>query len=129
MAERRRLSLRMDNRDLMDRVRSYYATFGEREWSRLDNPADGAIEFELTKRALTRHLVGNERALDVGGGPGRYAIWLAQRGHRVVLADLSRELLAIGRDRVRDADTAVPDPLWARAAPARLVFTQLESRT
>ena len=116
MAERRRLTLRTDNRNLMDRVRSYYAAFGEREWNRLDNPAEGAIEFELTQRALTRHLVGDERALDVGGGPGRYAIWLARRGHRVVLTDLSRELLAIGRDRVRDAGVEVED---IREADAR----------
>ena len=43
------------------------------------------------------------RVIDVGGGPGRYAIWLAQRGHTVSLIDLSPELLAIARTRVHDA--------------------------
>lgn len=99
----------------MDRVRSYYAAFGEREWNRLDNPADGAIEFELTQRALRRHLAGKERVLDVGGGPGRYAIWLAQLGYKVVLTDLSPELLAIGRDRVAAAGVGLEDITEANA--------------
>jgi SAM-dependent methyltransferase len=37
--------------------------------------------------------------LDIGGEPGRYAVWLAELGHRVVLADLSPELLAIAKAR------------------------------
>ena len=93
----------------MDRVRTYYTTFGQREWARLENPVDGAIEFEITRRALVRHLRGDERVLDAGGGPGRYAIWLAQRGHSVVLADLSAELLAIGRRRIAESGVTIED--------------------
>jgi SAM-dependent methyltransferase len=82
-----------------DAVRAYYASFGEREWQRLTNPDDGAVEFVFTKELLTRYLPPSGRILDLGGGPGRYTIWLAQRGYQVVLADLSPELLAIGRTR------------------------------
>jgi len=106
----------MDNAGRMDRVRACYASLGQREWNRLDNPADGAIELELTQRALLRHLTNEERILDVGGGPGRYAIWLAERGHHVVLADLSPELLAIGRERSRTAGVGLED---IRQADAR----------
>src|SRR5262245_33948644 len=106
----------MDNAGRMDRVRAYYASFGQREWNRLDNPADGAIELELTQRALLRHLTSEQRILDVGGGPGRYAIWLAERGHDVVLADLSPKLLAIGRERSRTAGAGLED---VRQADAR----------
>jgi SAM-dependent methyltransferase len=80
-----------------DAVRSYYASFGEREWQRLTNPDDGAIEFALTKQLLERYLPPSGRILDLGGGPGRYSIWLAGRGYQVVLADLSPDLLAIAR--------------------------------
>ncbi len=80
-----------------DAVRAYYATFGEREWQRLTNPDDGAVEFTLTKQLLARYLPPSGRILDVGGGPGRYTIWLAERGYQVVLADLSPELLTIAR--------------------------------
>ena len=86
-----------------DRVRAYYASFGEREWQRLTNPDDGAVEFALTKRLLATHLPPSGRVLDLGGGPGRYTIWLAERGYQVVLADLSPELLAIARTQIAAA--------------------------
>ena len=41
--------------------------------------------------------------LDVGGGPGRYAIELARRGYRVVLFDLSRVCLKIAREKAHEA--------------------------
>jgi SAM-dependent methyltransferase len=81
-------------------VRGYYDEFGEQEWGRLEDPADGAIEFAVTCHALETHLPPKGRVLDLGGGPGRYTLWLAERGYRVVLADLSLALLAIARDKV-----------------------------
>ena len=83
-----------------DMVRAYYASFGEREWARLENPDDGAVEFAITCHTLATYLPPEARVLDIGGGPGRYAIWLAQRGHRVVLADFSPELLSLARAKV-----------------------------
>ncbi len=85
-----------------DLVRAYYATFGENEWQRLTWPA-GAIEFAVTTHALERHLPLAGRVLDIGGGPGRYSIWLAERGYRVVLADLAPNLLELARDRIAEA--------------------------
>jgi SAM-dependent methyltransferase len=84
-------------------VRAYYASFGEREWQRLTNPDDGAVEFALTKELLATYLPPSGRILDLGGGPGRYTIWLAERGYQVVLADLSPELLAIARTQIAAA--------------------------
>lgn len=62
------------------------------------------MEFAITCHTLATYLPPNARVLDIGGGPGRYAIWLAQRGHRVVLADLSRELLSIARAKIEQAE-------------------------
>ena len=86
-----------------DAVRAYYADLGEREWARLDNPDDGAIEFEVTCHTLSTYLPSHARVLDIGGGPGRYTVWLAQHGHRVSLADLSPEQLAIARTKIGEA--------------------------
>ncbi len=86
-----------------DAVRAYYASFGEREWARLESPDDGAVEFAVTCQALATYLPPNARVLDIGGGPGRYTIWLAQRGHRVSLADLCPELLSIARTKIGQA--------------------------
>ncbi|HKC76672.1 MAG TPA: class I SAM-dependent methyltransferase [Chloroflexota bacterium] len=82
-----------------DDVRAYYQGFGEREWTRLAT-AEGRVEFAVNTHAIAAYLPPGARVLDSGGGPGRYSLWLAERGHRVVLADLSPELLAIARDKV-----------------------------
>ena len=83
-------------------VRGYYAAFGDNEWLRLTRP-EGVIEFAVTTYVLNRHLPQHGRVLDIGGGPGRYSIWLAQRGYRVVLADLSPNLLEIARAKIAEA--------------------------
>lgn len=83
-------------------VRQYYATFAENEWHRLTRP-EGVIEFAITTHALQKHLPRSGRILDLGGGPGRYTIWLTERGYQVVLADLSPNLLDIARDRITEA--------------------------
>jgi S-adenosylmethionine-dependent methyltransferase len=85
-----------------DRVRRYYARFAE--WERLD-AAEGALELRRACALIDAYLVSPGRVLDLGGGPGRYAIELARRGHRVVLADLSPELLQIAREKI----AAVPE--------------------
>jgi len=84
-------------------VKAYYASLGEGEWQRLERRADGAVEYAVTLAAIERHLARDSIVLDIGGGPGRYAIALAERGHRVTLADLSPELLAIAREKVHAA--------------------------
>jgi tellurite methyltransferase len=61
-------------------------------------------------------------ALDLGGGAGRHALWLAERGWRVVLADVSDEGLALAARRASEArvaltlrrESAVQTLAWAR---------------
>ncbi len=45
--------------------------------------------------------------LDVGGGSGRNAIWLAQQGHQVTIADISEPGLDLARDAARKAGVEV----------------------
>jgi ubiquinone/menaquinone biosynthesis C-methylase UbiE len=87
-----------------DAVRDYYDSFGEREWMRLESPDDGSVEFAITCRVLTKYLLPGSRVLDIGGGPGRYSIWLAEHGHRVVLADLSSRLLSIAHSKIQQSE-------------------------
>ncbi len=54
-----------------------------------------------------RGLVRRGRALDLGCGPGRNAIWLAQQGFQVDAVDLSAEALDWGRERAAAADVNV----------------------
>ena len=82
------------------RIRAYYDGFDE--WGRLDAPA-GRLEFERTLALLDRRLAPASRVLDLGGGPGRYTIALAQCGHRVWLADISPQQLAVAREKIAEA--------------------------
>jgi SAM-dependent methyltransferase len=66
---------------------AHYALGAERE--RLARP-HGIIEFERTKDILGRYLPPSPaRIADIGGGPGRYALWLAERGYQVYHRDLA----------------------------------------
>lgn len=47
------------------------------------------------------------RALDLAGGAGRHALWLAQRGWEATLADISDEGLAIAAQRATESGVAL----------------------
>lgn len=68
-------------------VAAYYER-GE-EQARLDGGSpSGPLELERTKELLERFLPDPPaRILDVGGGPGVYAAWLAELGHDIRLLD------------------------------------------
>jgi ubiquinone/menaquinone biosynthesis C-methylase UbiE len=68
-----------------EEIAAFYALGFERE--RLAAGA-GALEFIRTKALLEQYLPEPPAVVaDVGGGPGRYAIWLAERGYQVHLID------------------------------------------
>lgn len=56
---------------------------------------------------LDRGLVAPGRALDLGSGPGRNAVFLAGRGFDVEAVDLSATAVAWGEERAREAGVAV----------------------
>ena len=53
--------------------------------------------------SLASYLPTAGNALDIAGGAGRHAIWLAQRGLDVTLADISPIGLQLARDRAASA--------------------------
>jgi len=68
-----------------DEIAAFYALGLERD--RL-TVGPGALEFVRTQALLERYLPAPPAVIaDVGGGPGRYALWLAERGYRVHLVD------------------------------------------
>jgi SAM-dependent methyltransferase len=80
-------------------VRAHYEQQAEREWYRL---VRHRVEFAVTLRALRDILPERARILDVGGGPGRYAVALAAAGHAVTLVDVSPRLLERARAYAAD---------------------------
>ena len=68
-----------------EEIAAFYARGFERD--RLAAGA-GALEFVRTQTLIERYLPDAPATVaDVGGGPGRYALWLAHRGYQVHLVD------------------------------------------
>jgi SAM-dependent methyltransferase len=86
-----------------ERVARYYD--GHDEWARLETP-EGRLEHLMTRRVLDTFLREPCRVLDLGGGPGRYALELAAAGHTVELVDLSPVLADEARRRADEAGLA-----------------------
>jgi len=83
-------------------VRAFFDGFAEREWSRLDATPQGRTNYAIHLRALTRHIQPGMRVLDMGSGPGRFAIDIARAGCEVALADISPVQLGLARRRLED---------------------------
>jgi SAM-dependent methyltransferase len=64
---------------------------------------DYEAECDLITGLQRRFEVTGDRVVDLGCGTGRHAVLLAQRGMRVTGVDLSPEMLAIARERAREA--------------------------
>ncbi|UTF53950.1 class I SAM-dependent methyltransferase [Natronosalvus rutilus] len=98
----------------------YYDEYGHEEWNRLEATLGGHLEFEGTTTYLERYLPNSGHVLDAGGGAGRYAVWLAERGYSVTLADQSRRQCEIARAKVREhgvADRVTVERADLRALP------------
>jgi 2-polyprenyl-3-methyl-5-hydroxy-6-metoxy-1,4-benzoquinol methylase len=101
----------------LHRVKRFYSISAEREWMRLEQPVDGRLEFAVHKSWIGRFLPPpGARVLDIGGGPGRYSIWLAEQGYKVTLADLSPELLAMAKEKAAEAGADLEGIVEANAS-------------
>jgi SAM-dependent methyltransferase len=84
-------------------VQAYYARGGE---TRRLSKSHGQIELARTQEIILRHLPPPPGAiLDVGGGPGVYACWLAAAGYRVHLVDA----MPLHVEQARQASARQPD--------------------
>ena len=91
------------SKESIETVRAYYNGGCEVEWRRIT----GRPEFLLTCRFLNRYIKPGDKVLDIGGGPGRYSLYLAERGCKVTLVDLSEENVKFALAKAKDADLKI----------------------
>jgi S-adenosylmethionine-dependent methyltransferase len=97
----------------MSNIENYYDQNAREEWDRL---VRYKIEFQVTLRALSEFLPqAPAKLIDIGGGPGRYAILLAQRGYQVTLVDLSGGSLELAKQKAVEADVELDAFIHANA--------------
>ena len=84
-------------------VAAYYDEYGEREWTRLERRPMDRVNLELHLRLLKRLVKPGDMVLEVGAGPGRFTIALAELGAKVAVADISAEQLELSRLRLVEA--------------------------
>jgi len=90
-------------KESMKIVREHYNQSVEYEWSRID----GRPEFLLTCRMLDRYVKSGDKVLDIGGGPGRYTFYLAEKGCELTLFDLSEENIKFAKNRSNDLNLPI----------------------
>lgn len=89
------LASRIMEKRLPPEILSYYRQTPERDRLQI---GVFQLEFLRTKEVISRSLIGPPAVvLDVGGGPGAYASWLAGRGYEVHLVDPVPELVEQAR--------------------------------
>ena len=77
----------ISNEERIKIVQEFYNSAVQGEWERIV----GKPEFLLTCRMMDRYIKPGDTVLDIGGGPGRYSFYLAEKGCDVTLFDLSPE--------------------------------------
>src|SRR5580693_5548867 len=85
-------------------MREFYDELGEAEWGRLVDSPRGRVSFEVHRRFLTRYIEPGSRVLEIGAGPGRFTLELAQIGASIVVTDFSEVQLAFNRVHVGDTE-------------------------
>jgi S-adenosylmethionine-dependent methyltransferase len=86
----------MDSNEI---VRKFYDETVNYEWERLNRHK---VEYEIIKRYINRYVKPNDRVLDLGGGPGRYSLYLAELGCDVTLADLSQNNVDFALNKAKE---------------------------
>ncbi len=100
----------------MNKLSEFYDANVEQEWLRLERHR---TEFAVTMRALAEFLPSPPATVaDVGGGPGRYALALADR-YEVTLVDVSRAALEFARAGAKQRDIEISAYVQADARDLR----------
>ena len=80
-------------------IRAHYNEDPQKEWDRLQKRHP--YEKYITTRMMDRYLRPDDSILDIGGGPGQYAVHYAREGPAVTLLDLSDGNVRFAKKKAR----------------------------
>ncbi len=86
-------------REESEAIRVHYDADPQKEWDRLK--VRTPYEKYITIHMMDRYLRPGGTILDIGGGPGHYAVHYARQGHAVTLLDLSGENVRFAKRKAR----------------------------
>lgn len=103
----------------MSDVEDYYDKNPQDEWDRLERHK---TELYVTMRAFNEYFPPPPATvLDIGGGPGRYAIALAQKGYTVTLVDISKNSLHFAQKRAKEGNISLK---YMHASATTVTFSE-----
>ncbi|MCP3683720.1 MAG: class I SAM-dependent methyltransferase [bacterium] len=79
-------------------IKTFYNEYGIKEWERWDKSIVQKVRFEIHLYYLKSFLESDNRILEVGAGPGRFTIELAQISNKLVIADISSTQLNLNKE-------------------------------
>ena len=96
----------------MSKVQEWYDNCYD-EWERLSRHR---IEFDITKKYMDDYIKGTDlKIFDIGGGPGRYSIYLAEKGHNVSLLDISAKNIRTAMEKCSEQGVKLMEFIHADA--------------
>jgi ubiquinone/menaquinone biosynthesis C-methylase UbiE len=102
----------------MSKIEKFYDAKVVYEWERLERHR---TEFAVTMQALRDYLPRpSAKILDIGGGPGRYAIALAKQGYNVTLLDISKRCLEFARNKAKETKVRLSEFIHGNATNLKM---------
>ena len=82
--------------------RSYYDSFGEKEWTRLSRDRPGELLFHVHMDVFRNYIHKEASVLELGAGAGIYSREFAQMAREVIVSDISKEQLRINKSKMTE---------------------------
>jgi len=89
-----------------DALRRFFDGYAGKEWDRLADSLQGRIKFSVHRHILDKYLKPGIEVLDVGCGPGRFALHMAAAGASLTLVDISDVQIGLARKHLAEAGLA-----------------------
>ena len=82
--------------------KSYYESFGEKEWTRLTRDCPGELLFHVHMDVFRNYVQRNVSVLELGAGAGIFSKELAKLAGQLVVSDISEEQVAINQSKMTE---------------------------